>query len=119
TVAWTNALTAKGYTYDLWTGAMAQSAPLGNVTSGLRSYKAVLWQVGFETYPPFSASQRDTLTAYLASGGRLATIGPDIGWGPADPSAPGYTSAGATRSEERRVGTEGRARGWRAPARET
>ena len=24
TVAWTNALTAKGYTYDLWTGAMAQ-----------------------------------------------------------------------------------------------
>src|SRR5207245_7857196 len=55
TVAWTNALTAKGYTYDLWTGAMAQSAPLGNLTSGLRSYKAVLWQVGFETYPPFSA----------------------------------------------------------------
>ena len=96
TVAWTNALTAKGYTYDLWTGAMAQSAPLGNVTSGLRSYKAVLWQVGFETYPPFSASQRDTLTAYLASGGRLATIGHDIGWGLADPSAPGYTSAGAT-----------------------
>jgi hypothetical protein len=96
TVAWTNALTAKNYTYDLWTGALAASPPLGNLAGGLRSYKAVLWQVGFETYPPFDAAQRDTIAAYLAGGGRLATIGHDIAWGFADPRAPGYTAAGAT-----------------------
>ena len=95
TVAWTNALTARNYTYDVWTGALAESPPLGNLSGGLRSYKAVLWQVGFETYPPFDPAQRDTITAYLAGGGRLATIGHDIGWGLADPSAPGYTAAGA------------------------
>jgi hypothetical protein len=94
-VAWTDALTAKSYDYDVWTGALSQQAPLGNLTSGLRSYKAVLWQVGFETYPPFSAAQRDTITAYLAGGGRFVAIGHDIGWGLSDPTAPGYTAAGA------------------------
>lgn len=96
TVAWTNALIAKGYTYDVWTGALAESPPLGNLSGGLRSYKAVLWQVGFETYPPFDAAQRDSIAAYLAGGGRLATIGHDLAWGLADSRAPGYTAAGAS-----------------------
>src|SRR5262249_6744908 len=65
----------------------------------LRSYAAVLWQGGFETYPPFSASQRDTIGAYLGGGGRLATIGHDIGWGLAPPGAPGHHAAGPTRRQ--------------------
>ena len=95
TVAWTSALDAKGYDYDLWTGSIAEKVPLGDLSGGLRSYKAVLWQVGFEDYPPFSEAQRETLTAYLAGGGRLVTVGHDIGWGLADPGAPGYTAGGA------------------------
>jgi hypothetical protein len=95
TVAWTSALDAGGYDYDIWSGTLSDQVPLGGLSSGLRSYKAVLWQVGFYDYPPFSDPQRDTIDAYLAGGGRLATVGHDMGWGLADPSSPGYTPARA------------------------
>jgi len=95
TIAWTSALAANGYDYDVWTGTTADHPALGNLTSGLRSYKAVLWQCGFYDYPPFSDEQRDSISLYLSGGGRLATIGHDIGWGLADPSSPGYSAARA------------------------
>jgi len=58
---WESALQAARYDYDVWSGPLADAAPLGDATSGLRSYRAVLWQAGFETYPPLSDSQRQVV----------------------------------------------------------
>ena len=93
--AWNNALTTLGYEYDTWTGALSDQTPLGDLASGLRSYKAVLWQVGLEQYPGFTLNQRDTVTAYLGGGGRLCVVGHDIAWGMADPTSPYYSLDGA------------------------
>jgi hypothetical protein len=91
---WEEALTSLGYAYDVWDGALAENPAVGNTASGMRAYKAVLWQVGHTTYPPFSATQRTALDSLLAGGARLLTVGHDIGWGLADAAAPGFTSAG-------------------------
>ena len=92
---WTAALDALGYDYDVWSGATADAATVGTLASGLRSYKAVLWQVGNDTYPGFSDSQRASIDSLLAGGGRLMVTGHDIGWGLVDPTSPGYTAAHA------------------------
>jgi len=92
---WTTALDALGFDYDVWRGATADSAAVGNLATGLRSYKAVLWQVGPDTYPGFSDLQRGSIDSLLAGGGRLMVTGHDIGWGMGDPASPGYTAARA------------------------
>ena len=92
---WTTALDALGYDYDVWSGATADSAAVGGLAAGLRSYKAVLWQVGPNTYPGFSDLQRGSIDSLLAGGGRLMVTGHDIGWGLVDPTSPGYTAARA------------------------
>lgn len=92
---WTAALDALGYDYDVWSGSIADAASVGNLAAGLRSYKAVLWQVGNDTYPGFSDSQRASIDSLLAGGGRLMVTGHDIGWGLVDPTSPGYTAARA------------------------
>jgi hypothetical protein len=89
--SWTNSLTATNYDYDLWSGPLADNALLGDRNSGLRSYKAVIWQAGLESYPPFSDTQRTVITDYLNGGGRLAVVGHDIGWAFGDPTSPVYT----------------------------
>ncbi len=58
----------------------------------MRSYKAVIWQVGLESYPPFSDTQRTVITDYLNGGGRLAVAGHDIAWAFGDPTSPVYTA---------------------------
>ena len=78
---WQDALAADGVDYDLWTGALADSPFVGNRSAGLRAYGAVLWDAGFETYPPVSDVQASAITAYLNNGGRLAISGHDIAWG--------------------------------------
>lgn len=78
--AWQDALATDNYDYDLWIGPLADHPVLGDLNGGLRSYKAVLWQVGIDEYPPFSDEQRTVVTDYLNGGGRLATFGHDIGW---------------------------------------
>ena len=78
--AWQYALGAGNYDYDVWIGPLADHPALGDLNSGLRSYKAVLWQAGIDQYPPFDAEQRQAVTDYLAGGGRLATYGHDIAW---------------------------------------
>jgi hypothetical protein len=77
---WQSALAADNYDYDLWIGPLADHPALGDLNSGLRSYKAVLWQAGLDQYPPFDVEQRQAVTDYLAGGGRLATFGHDIAW---------------------------------------
>jgi hypothetical protein len=78
--AWETTLKALNYDYDEWTGPLADHPALGDATTGLRSYKAVLWQTGIDQYPPFSDEQRTAVTDYLNGGGRLATFGHDIAW---------------------------------------
>jgi len=97
---WEEALAALGYAVDVWDGDLAAAPAVGDTASGLRAYKAVLWQVGRDTYPPFSATQRAALDSLLGAGGRLLVVGHDIGWGLATPSAPGYTAAGAAWLEQ-------------------
>ena len=87
--AWINALDALGYDYDVWSGSLADNA----LVSGLRDYSAVLWQVGSNTYPPFSDLQRASIDSLMNRGGRIAVTGHDIGWGLADPASPGYSAA--------------------------
>ncbi|MEP7027495.1 MAG: S8 family serine peptidase [Candidatus Eisenbacteria bacterium] len=94
--AWEDALKTLNYDYDKWIGPLADHPVLGDTNSGLRSYRAVLWQVGIDQYPPFSDEQRTAVTNYLNGGGRLATFGHDIGWALGDLTS-GYAT-GATQA---------------------
>jgi Subtilase family/FlgD Ig-like domain len=82
-----SALNALGWTYDVWQGSLANSPPLGDLTSGLRAYKAVWWE-SYDQYPPFEDGARTTLTQYLDGGGRLVAAGHDIAWALGDVSTP-------------------------------
>ena len=82
-----SALTSLGWSFDVWTGALAQSPALGDLTSGLRAYKAVWWE-SYDAYPPFEDGARTTLTQYLDGGGRLVVAGHDIAWALGDASTP-------------------------------
>lgn len=90
--AWTNAFAAANYDVDVWSGPLADSPLLGDRNSGMRSYKAVLYQSGLETYPPLSDGQRTIVSDYLSGGGRLAVVGHDIAWAFGDPSSPVYSA---------------------------
>ena len=89
--AWESALSTLNYTYDEWSGSLADHPTVGDVNSGLRAYRTVLWQCGIDEYPPFSAEQQAVVTSYVSGGGRLATIGHDIGWALSDPNS-GFSS---------------------------
>ncbi len=91
TEAYEEALTDAGWSYDLWEGSLAENPALGDTLSGLRSYKAVLWQVGFEQYPPFSDTQRTTIGNYMNGGGRLAVSSHDVAWAFGDATSPFYS----------------------------
>ncbi len=93
--AWTSALTNNGYDYETWTGSLADAPPVGDLNSGLRSYRAVVWQCGPDDYPPVSDVQRTSIDSYMSGGGRLWIVGHDLGWGMADPASPGYSAARA------------------------
>jgi hypothetical protein len=88
---WESSLQALGYDTDVWSGPLADDPVLGDVNSGLRSYTAVIFQAGFETYPPFSDVQRQRVTDYIDGGGRLWAIGHDIAWALGDPTSPVFS----------------------------
>jgi hypothetical protein len=90
---YTASLTELGWAWDTWSGTQSESPLLGDLNSGLRSYKAVWWQPGLDLYPPVSDSARSAITAYLDGGGRLAINGHDIGWALADPTSPYFSAA--------------------------
>jgi hypothetical protein len=74
------AFDATGWTFNTWGKAQADNPVLGDSNTGLRSYKAVWWQVGWEQYPPFDAVPRDVLTQYHDGGARLAFVSHDVAW---------------------------------------
>jgi hypothetical protein len=94
------AFTSLGWTFDVWQGALAETPELGDLTSGLRSYKVVWWQNGLDAYPPFSDVARTTITDYLNGGGRFVVTGHDVAWGLGDPTSPTYTADGALWLQE-------------------
>lgn len=78
---WNNALAALGWDADVHPAAANDPPLVGNSSRGLRSYNAVLWQVGQDNYPPFSDAQRAAVDSLLEGGGRLLVTGHDIGYG--------------------------------------
>lgn len=86
-----SALDGLGWQYDVWRGPLSETPALGDLSSGLRAYRAVWWQPGLEYYPGFSDAARPVITSYLDGGGRLAVTGHDIVWGMADPTSPYFT----------------------------
>lgn len=93
---WQNALNLLGFDTDIWLGGEQVANPLvGDLNSGMRSYRAVLWQVHPDEYPPVTDTQRAAIDALINGGGRFAITGHDIGWGLVDPASPGYTPARA------------------------
>ncbi|HEY3216386.1 MAG TPA: S8 family serine peptidase, partial [Candidatus Eisenbacteria bacterium] len=74
------ALVSRGWLPSVLKGGLIAHPPLGDRSAGLRSYRAVWWQPGQEQYPPVEDAARDSLTAYLLGGGRLAICGHDVVW---------------------------------------
>lgn len=87
------ALENRGWNSSLLAGGVITDPVVGDRTTGLRSYTAVLWQVGQEQYPPFPDAARDSLTAYMDGGGRLAVWSHDVAWAFSDPGSGYYTAA--------------------------
>jgi len=87
-----DALETSGWTYNLWGKEQSDEPEVGDLNSGLRSYKAVWWQVGWEQYPPFSNAQRDALTQYHDGGARIAFVSHDVAWAFEDPAS-GYSNS--------------------------
>src|SRR5262249_35880956 len=88
---WSSALAALGWDVDVMPAAGNNPPLVGSSSAGLRSYQAVLWQVGPDNYPPFSDAQRAAIDSLLDFGGRLLVTGHDIGFGLSDAGAPSYT----------------------------
>ena len=85
------ALQSLGWFYDTWTGSLSDNPPVGNLSSGMRSYDAVWWQPQLELYPPVGDAARDSIDAYVAGGGRIAVMGHDLGWSNSDPTSDFYS----------------------------
>jgi hypothetical protein len=88
-----NALNRLGWTYTVWTGAAAAVPYVGDRTTGMASYKAVIWQTGFEQYPVFNRAARDSVAKLNTLGSRFAVYSHDVAWDFGDPSSPDYTTA--------------------------
>ncbi len=77
------ALRDNGWTWSLWRVAELGLPPL----SLLQARRAVIWQVGLEQYPPFNATSRGLVKAYLDGGGRLLVSSHDSAWALASPDS--------------------------------
>lgn len=88
-----NAFARTGWGYTLWEGAQAATPYVGDLVSGMASYKAVVWQTGLEQYPMFSDAARDSVAYLMSLGSRLAVYSHDVAWDFCDPTSPDYTAA--------------------------
>ena len=74
--AYRQSLSAKGWSYNEWHVTYSGDPSLGL----LQSYKAVIWQVGLEQYPPHSDFELLLLSNYVNNGGRLFYVHHDTFW---------------------------------------
>ena len=70
-------LTQLGWSYNIWPTWLDGDPSLAT----LQSYKIVMWQIGSNYYPPFSANQQSIVKDYNDGGGRIWASGHDIAWG--------------------------------------
>jgi len=85
---WINALDLYAWSYNIWLTHASGNPSLAT----LQSYKAIIWQVGHETYPAFDDLQRPLIKNYLDNGGRLWVISHDVMWGLDTSAGSGYDS---------------------------
>ncbi len=78
-----------GWSYNFW---KCYQVGLPTVTE-MRTYKAVIWQVGFEHYPPFDDNERPLITNYNNGGGRLWIQSHDVAWAFGDTASDFYSTA--------------------------
>ncbi|MCK5640886.1 MAG: hypothetical protein KAJ19_08815, partial [Gammaproteobacteria bacterium] len=83
-----DALDANGWPYNEWYAENQGDPPLAT----LQEYNVIMWQTGYEQYPPFSDDQRIRITEYLDSGGRLFVSSHDVAWAFGDSSISGWYS---------------------------
>jgi len=74
--AYRQSLAARGWSYNEWHVAYSGDPSL----LLLQSYKAVIWQVGMEQYPPHNDFELLLLSNYLNFGGRLLYVHHDTFW---------------------------------------
>ena len=80
-----------GWTYNVWRTWEAGQPPL----STLQDYLVVIWQVGWEYYPPFNDSERQLIKDYNDGGGRLWVVSHDVMWAFGDSQNSQFYSAAA------------------------
>ncbi len=88
---YTTALDNLGWDYAIHRNAAATPPRCGDKTSGMRAYKAVWWQTGYEQYPPFSNASRDSFAKLHDGGARISVVSHDVAWAFSD-AASGYYS---------------------------
>lgn len=82
-----NALNRHGWTYTIWEGGQAAVPYVGDLVSGMASYKAVIWQTGLEQYPAFTDAALDSVTKLHSLGSRTALYSNDMAWDFCDPAS--------------------------------
>lgn len=93
TARYESALTSAGWRYNIWRKPQIVNPAVGDSNSGMRSFKAVWWQVGWEQYPPFEPAQRDSLTALHNGGARIAFNTHDTAWAFTDATSGFFSTA--------------------------
>ncbi len=88
-----NAFARSGWTYSTWEGTQAAVPYVGDLSAGMASYKAVVWQTGPEQYPMFTDAARDSIARLNLLGSRLAVFSQDVAWDFSDATSPDYTVA--------------------------
>lgn len=88
-----NAFARSGWNYSIWEGTQAAVPYVGGLSAGMASYRAVVWQTGYEQYPMFTDAARDSIARLDLLGSRLAVFSQDAAWDLSDATSPDYTAA--------------------------
>jgi len=84
-----SALEGNGWVYNEWYAGSQGDPPL----SMMQEYKVVMWQTGYEQYPPLEDTQRALITDYLDGGGRFFISSHDVQWAFGESSGSGWYNA--------------------------
>lgn len=87
-----NAFHRTGWSHATWEGNQSAVPFVGDPNSGMASYKAVVWQTGYEQYPAFTEAAMDSITKLMDLGSRLAVFSHDVAWDFCDPTSEDYTA---------------------------
>ena len=74
--AYRQSLAASGWSYNEWHVTYSGDPSLAI----MQTYKAVIWQVGMEQYPPHTDAELPLLSSYVDGGGRLLCVHHDTFW---------------------------------------